>query len=81
MEERERRLRRVERLLREVQHRAAVLADRVEHHRPLGDRDDLAHDVDRLGLEPLQVREVDAWECVHDADGPIGSEEAVGRAP
>ena len=33
----------------------AVLADRVEHHRPLALGDGLAQDVDALGLEPLQV--------------------------
>jgi fructose-1,6-bisphosphatase/inositol monophosphatase family enzyme len=35
----------------------AVLADRIEHHRLLALGDDLAHDVDALGLEALQVRE------------------------
>ena len=34
----------------------AVLADRVQHHRLLALGDHLAHDVDALGLEPLQVR-------------------------
>src|SRR5439155_14000244 len=57
MQEREGRLRGMERLACEVQHHRAVLADRVEHHRVLGLRDDLAHDGDRLGFEPLQVRE------------------------
>ena len=47
----------IERLQRQVQHHRAVLADRVEHHRPLALGDDLAHDVDALGFEPLQVRQ------------------------
>ena len=34
-----------------------VLADRVEHHRPLELGDDLAHDVDALGFERAQVVE------------------------
>ena len=53
--QRERRLRRVERLERQVQHHRAVLADRVQHRRSLRLRHRLAHDLDRLGLEPLQV--------------------------
>ena len=60
VQERERRRRGIEGLAREVQHDRAVLADRVQHHRVLGLGDDLAHDVDRLRLEPLQVRELDA---------------------
>src|SRR5581483_3889441 len=58
VEERERRRRGMEGLAREVQHDRAVLADRVEHHRVLRLGDDLAHDVDRLRLEPLQMSEV-----------------------
>src|SRR5262249_879209 len=49
--------RRVERLDRQVQHHRAVLADRVQHDRPLTLRNHLTHDVDALSLEPLQVRE------------------------
>ena len=60
VEQREGRLRRMERLHGEVQHHRAVLADRVEHHRPLALGDGLAHDVDALGFEPLQVRQ-----CLH----------------
>jgi hypothetical protein len=40
---------------RQVQHHAAVLADGVEHHRVVGLGDHLAHDVDALGFEALQV--------------------------
>ncbi len=55
VQERERRLARGESLQRQLEHDRAVLADRVQHHRLLGLRGDLAHDVDALGLEPLQV--------------------------
>ena len=41
---------------REMKHDARILADRVEHHRILELGDDLAHDLDRLGLEAPQVR-------------------------
>jgi hypothetical protein len=56
MQEREGQRRRMERLDREMQHDARILADRVEHHRILELGDDLAHDLDRLGLEAPQVR-------------------------
>ena len=42
---------RVERLLREPQHDRRVLADRIEHDRPLELGHDLPDDVDALGLE------------------------------
>ena len=45
----------MERLAGQVQHDAAVLADRVQHDRSFELRDDLAHDVDGLGLELLEV--------------------------
>jgi hypothetical protein len=45
----------VEGLAREVQHHRAVLADGIEHHGLLGFRHDLAHDVNALGLEPLEM--------------------------
>jgi len=57
MEERERRRRRIEGLLRQVQHHRAVLADRIEHHGTLGLRHHFAQDVDTLRFQPLQVRE------------------------
>jgi anti-sigma factor RsiW len=44
-------------LARQVQHDRAVLADGIQHHRLVGLCDDLAHDVDALGLQPLQVVE------------------------
>ncbi len=46
-----------ERLGRQVQHHGAVLAHRIEHHRPLTLGHDLAHDVDALGLQTLKVGE------------------------
>ena len=42
-------------LQRQVQHHRAVLADGVQHHRPLALGDGLADDVDALRLQPLQV--------------------------
>ena len=45
----------IERLHREVQHHRAVLADRIQHHRLVALRNDLAHDVDALGLQPLKM--------------------------
>jgi hypothetical protein len=42
-----------------VQQHRAVLADRIQHDRPLALGDDLAQDVDALGFEALQVRESD----------------------
>src|SRR5262249_4479172 len=55
VQQREWRSRRVERLARQVQQDAAVLAHRVEHHRPLRLGNRLPHDVDALRLETLQV--------------------------
>jgi hypothetical protein len=55
VQQRERWRRGMERLARQVKHHRAVLADRIHHHRPLGLRDDFAHDVDRLGFEPFQM--------------------------
>ena len=45
-----------ERLLRQAQQHDRVLAAREQQDRPLELGGDLAHDVDRVGLEPLQVR-------------------------
>ncbi len=47
----------VEGLLGEAEHHRGVLADRVQHHRLLELGDDLAQDVDALGLELAQVGE------------------------
>ena len=58
MQERERRLGGIERLHRQMQQHRGILADRIEHDR-LGEvRRNLAEDVDRLGLQPLEVRQV-----------------------
>ena len=55
MQQRKRRRRRVKRLLGQMQHRGAVLANRIQHHRVLGIRHNLAHDVNALRLKTLQV--------------------------
>jgi hypothetical protein len=57
MEEREGRRRGEEGLAGEVEHHRAVLAHGIEHHRPLGLRDDFAQDVDALRLELLEMGE------------------------
>ena len=57
VQQREGRGAREERLAREMQHHRAVLTDRIEHHGIVRLGHHLAHDVDRLGLEPLQVGE------------------------
>ena len=67
VQQRKRRARGIERLLRQVQHHGAVLADRVQHHRPLRLGDDLAHDVNALGLEAFEMSELAARCCVHVA--------------
>ena len=55
MKQRKRWLGRKERLHGEMQHDRAVLANGIEHHRVLGFRDNLAHDVNALRLKALQV--------------------------
>jgi hypothetical protein len=57
VQQRERRLRRVERLARDVQHARRVLAAGEQQHRPFELRDDLAQDMDALRLELAQVRQ------------------------
>lgn len=49
---------RVKRLAREMEQNGAVFADRVKHHRPLETRDDFSNDVNALGLERLEMREL-----------------------
>jgi hypothetical protein len=58
VKQREGRFRRKERLLGEVQHHRGVLADRVEHHRIAELGCDFADDMDRLGFQPLEVRQL-----------------------
>ncbi len=53
--QREGRLGRVEGLHRQVQHHGAVLADRIQHDGLVGFGHHLAHDVDALGFEALQM--------------------------
>jgi hypothetical protein len=60
MEQRERRCRREERLLREMQHYCRILADRIQHHRTHRLGDDFAQDVDAFGLETLEGSTPDA---------------------
>ncbi len=40
-----------------MQHHRRILADRIEHHRPLAFGDDLAQDVNALRLEPIEMAE------------------------
>jgi hypothetical protein len=58
-----RRRRRVEGLASQVQHHGAVLADRIQHHRAVGLGHHLAHDVDALGFEALQVGQAAATQA------------------
>jgi len=53
VEQRKRRRRRIECLAGEVQHNGAVLADRVEHHRPFGFGNDFPDNVDAFSFQPL----------------------------
>ena len=55
MEQRERRLCRIERLQREMHHHRGILADRVEHDRMAELRHHLAHDLDAFRLELAQI--------------------------
>ena len=58
MEERERRLGRIEGLHRQMQQDGRILADRIEHHRIGESRRDLAENMDRFGFKPLEMRQV-----------------------
>src|SRR5262245_46110961 len=55
MEQRERRLARIEGFQRQMQHHRGILADRVEHHRVAELGRDLAHDMDALRLELAKI--------------------------
>ncbi len=55
VQQRKGRWRRVEGLTREMQHHRAVLADRIEHYRPVGFGHHFAHDVDAFGFEPVEM--------------------------
>ena len=55
VEQRKRNRARMERLLRQAQHHRRVLADRIEHDRPLELRHDLAQDVDAFRFERAQM--------------------------
>jgi hypothetical protein len=68
--ERERDAGRPEGLLREVQHDDRVLAAAEQQRRPLELRRDLAHHVDALGLEHVELGQPSTpWSC-----GPPGHE-------
>ena len=55
MQQREGEFRRIERLERDMQHDAGVLADRIQHHRLLELGNDVAHDLDGLGFKAPQM--------------------------
>ena len=57
VQQRKRQRARIERLERDVQHRGAVLADRIQHDWLVALGDHLAHDLDALGFQALQVRQ------------------------
>ena len=61
--QRERDAARPERLARQVREHDRVLAAAEQQHRALELGGDLADDVDRLGLERLQVRQREAGAC------------------
>jgi hypothetical protein len=56
MKQRKGRFAGIERLAREMQHDARILADRIQHDRLAELGHDLAHGADRLGFEPVQMR-------------------------
>jgi hypothetical protein len=74
---REGELARSEGLLRQAQEHDRVLAAREEEHRPLELGRELAHDVNRLRLELVEVGEMDGS---FDHDGGVGSTEPPKRA-
>ena len=55
MHQGKRQRRRIERLDREMQHHAGILADRVKHHRLSELRGHLPHDLDRFGFQSLEM--------------------------
>ena len=55
VQQRERRLGRIERLARQMQQDGGVLADRIEQHRAAELRGGLAEDVDALGLQQVEM--------------------------
>src|SRR5580765_6065606 len=55
MQQRKRSLPRIERFLRQPQHHARVLADRVQHHWPRKLGNSLAQDRDALSFKGLQI--------------------------
>jgi hypothetical protein len=55
MKQRKRRLARIERLHRQMQQHRRILADRIQHHDLVALGDGLAHDVNALGLELIEI--------------------------
>ena len=66
MQERERNSRRPERLPRQMEKNGRVLPHGVEKHGPSKLCRGFAKDVDRLGLEQIQVGETADWRRIHD---------------
>ena len=55
VQQRKRRLGRIEGLHRHMKHDARIFADRVEHHGIAHLSDNFPHDVNGLGLQPLEM--------------------------
>src|SRR5262249_42492490 len=66
MQQRKRKFCWIERLQREMQHHAGVLADRIEHDRRPELRDHVAHDLDRFGFESLEMSRQHARGLQHE---------------
>ena len=78
MQERERRLGREERLHRQMQQHRRILAHRIEHHRIGEVRRNLAENVDRLGLQALEVGKVNGHAgALGDPSGRISVEGGI----
>ena len=71
----------IERLLRQPQQDRRVLADRVEHHRPLELGDHLPHDVDALGFERPQVVVLHRRRCCRRRSGSRRRDRPLWRSP
>ena len=61
MQQGERQLAGMKGLARQMQHHRRVLADGIEHHRLGAFGRDLADDVDRFGLELVEMGEIGGW--------------------
>ena len=74
MEEREGRRSGMKCLAGQVKHHRAVFADRIQHDRPFALGDGLAHDVNALGLENLEMGENRHFGSTirQESEGPAG---------